>query len=128
MRVISSNITRMYWARTGICRPSRRSIGTHDHLAVQLQHQPQHTVRRGMLRTEVEGVVPDFRHGSVRGSQVAILVLANDARRDLAGFDRYRLVDDALLLRVVTHLDVAREREILAERVADEAIIGEDAP
>src|SRR6266581_2368243 len=101
MRVISSNITRMYWAR----------IGTHNHLAVQLQHQPQHAVRRGMLRAEVERVVADLRHGSALRSQVAVLVLADDARRDLARLDRHRLVDDALLLRVVAHLDVARERK-----------------
>src|SRR5258706_15921359 len=60
-------------------------------------------------------------------AEVAVLVLADDARDDLARLDGDRLVDDALLLRVVAHLDVARDREVLAERVADEAVVGQDA-
>src|SRR2546426_6689466 len=70
-----------------IRRPPRSTLFPYTTLfrSVQLQHQPQHPVRRRMLRTEVESVVADLRHGSVRGSQVAILVLANDAGRDFAG-------------------------------------------
>jgi hypothetical protein len=52
---------------------------------------------------------------------------AHDARGDLARLDGDRLVHDAPLLGVVTHLDVARDRKILAERMADEAVVGEDA-
>ena len=38
-----------------------------------------------------------------------------------------RLVDDALLLVVVANLDEAGQREILAQRVPLEAVVGEDA-
>src|SRR5262249_17343659 len=37
------------------------------------------------------------------------------------------LVDDALFLVVVAHLDVAREREVLAQWVTLEAVVGENA-
>jgi len=37
-------------------------IGALDHLAVQFQHEPQHPVRRRMLRTEVQRVVFDLGH------------------------------------------------------------------
>ncbi len=40
----------------------------------------------------------------------------------------HRLVDHALLRIVVAHLDIAGEREVLAQRVALEAVVGEDAP
>ncbi len=33
-----------------------------------------------------------------------------------------------LALRVVAHLDVADQREVLAERMTDEAVVGQDAP
>ena len=56
-----------------------------------------------------------------------VAVLADDARRDLARLDRHRLVDDAALLRVVAHLDVTGDRKVLAERVADEAVVGQEA-
>jgi hypothetical protein len=45
----------------------------------------------------------------------------------LARLDGHRLIDHAFLLGVVAHLDVAGDREILAEGMADEAVIGEDA-
>ena len=37
-------------------------IGAFDHLAVQFQHQAQHTVGGGMLRPEIHGVVADLSH------------------------------------------------------------------
>jgi hypothetical protein len=37
------------------------------------------------------------------------------------------LVHHALLVGVVTHFDVADQREVLAERMADEAVVREDA-
>ena len=37
-------------------------IGALDHLAVELQHQPQHAVRRRMLGAEVHCVVLDLSH------------------------------------------------------------------
>ena len=39
----------------------------------------------------------------------------------------HRLVDDALLLVVVADLDEAGQREVLAQRMAVEAVVGEDA-
>ena len=39
----------------------------------------------------------------------------------------HRLVDDPLLLLVVAHLDIAGQREILAQRMPLEAVIGQDA-
>ena len=42
-------------------------------------------------------------------------------------FDTDRLVHHPALLRVVTHFHVAFQREILAERVSAETVIGEDA-
>ena len=37
-------------------------VGALDHLAVELEHQAQHAVRRRMLRPEVQRVVRDFSH------------------------------------------------------------------
>ena len=37
-------------------------VGALDHLAVELQHQAQHAVRRRMLRAEVQRVVADLSH------------------------------------------------------------------
>ena len=48
---------------------------------------------------------------------VRVILFAHDARRDHARFDRHRLVDHAFLVGVVTHLDVARQRELLADRL-----------
>jgi hypothetical protein len=39
-------------------------IGALDDLAVELEHQAQHAVRRRMLRPEVQRVVADLSHGS----------------------------------------------------------------
>ena len=38
-------------------------IGALHHLAVQLQDQPQHAVRGGMLRAEIDRVVVDLDRG-----------------------------------------------------------------
>jgi hypothetical protein len=38
-------------------------IGALDDLAVEFEHQPQHTVRRRMLGPEVQRVVLDLGHG-----------------------------------------------------------------
>ena len=40
-------------------------VGTLDHLAIELEHQAQHTVRGRMLRPEVHRVVLDLRHRRV---------------------------------------------------------------
>src|SRR5690606_1016126 len=57
----------------------------------------------------------------------SVTFFANDARRDLSGLDGHRLIYNPLLLGVVTHFNVTGQREILAERVTDEAVLGKDA-
>src|SRR6188768_2138 len=59
--------------------------------------------------------------------RVVAVVVADDFRHQRARLDRDWLVHHALLLGVVAHLDVADQREILAERMTDESIVGEDA-
>src|ERR1700712_585265 len=59
--------------------------------------------------------------------QAAVVVFANDSRCDLARLDRHGLIDDALLLVVVAHFHMTGRREILAERMTDETVVGEDA-
>src|SRR5262249_32362940 len=55
-------------------------------------------------------------------------VIAHHPRHQHARLDRDRFVHHATLVRVVAHLDVADQREVLAERVTDEAVVGEQAP
>jgi hypothetical protein len=98
-------------------------VGALHDLAVHLQHQAQHAVRGRMLRAEVQGVVADlglahFFTCCCCGFGLRLLparVLADHARHQHARLDRHRLVDHALLLGVVAHLDVADQREVLAE-------------
>ena len=52
-------------------------------------------------------------------------LMKSKSRKSWASADR--LVDDALLLLGIAQLDIAGEREILALRMAAEAVIGEDA-
>src|SRR5689334_839518 len=54
-------------------------------------------------------------------------VVADDFRHERARLNADRLVDDAALRGVVAHLDVADQREVLAERMADEPVVGEQA-
>src|SRR5688572_389047 len=56
------------------------------------------------------------------------VVLADHFRDQRARLDAHGLVDHPSLLGVVAHLDVADQREILAERMADETVVGQDAP
>ena len=105
-----------------------------DHLAVELEHQPQHAVRGRMLRAEVDGEV-----AKVLGHQVPALRLLVAGQRHVARALPRReeieiaeflgepdlVVDNALLLVVVAHLDEAGQREILAQRMALEAVVGE---
>src|SRR5271165_6841261 len=67
------------------------------------------------------------RRGRARELGIVAIVAANDFRDERARLDRDRLVHDAALLRVVANLDVADQREVLAERMADESIVGEQA-
>src|ERR1035441_1299100 len=63
-----------------------------------------------------------FRIGEGR---VITIVMANNLRHEGPGLDGHRLVDHPALLRVVAHLDIARQRKILAEGMPDEAVVGE---
>src|SRR5262249_11466215 len=60
--------------------------------------------------------------------RIAVMLLAHHTRHDLPRFNADRLIDNSLLIGVVAHLHVARQRKILAERVPDETIVREDAP
>src|SRR5579863_1281404 len=75
-----------------------------------------------MVKFWISGIL-----GSLLERLVVTRVVADHARYQVSRLDAHRLVDDALLLLVVTHLHVAGQREVLAERMADEAIVGEDA-
>src|SRR6187455_972 len=57
--------------------------------------------------------------------RVVPCVITDYLRHERARLDAHRLVDHAALRRVVTHLDVADQREVLAEWMADEPIVGE---
>src|SRR5688572_6985312 len=59
-----------------------------------------------------------------RGAGPALL--ADHLRHRDPRLDADRLLDDAAARRVVAHFHVAGQREVLAERVADEAVVGED--
>jgi len=50
--------------------PDRR-LGRHDVLAIEFQHQPQHAVRAGMLRSHVDGhrLGAQLRHGDSRSNR-----------------------------------------------------------
>ena len=87
-----------------------------------------------MLRPEVDGEVAERG----LGHQLLRLLIARQhvvgafPRRqeiEIAEFlhQLHRLVDDALLLVVVAHLDKAGEREILAQRMTVETVVGQDA-
>ena len=105
-------------------------IGLLDDLAVHLEHQAQHAVRGRMLRTEVHREIADLvhlRYFCVFSAGVVPVVVADDLRHQRARLDRHRLVHHALFFGVVAHFDVADQREILAERMADETVVGEDA-
>src|SRR5688572_15998679 len=54
-------------------------------------------------------------------------IVADDLRHERARLDADRLVDDAALGRVVAHLDVADQREVFTERVADEPVVRQQA-
>src|SRR5574343_637672 len=59
--------------------------------------------------------------------RIPVGVFAHDARGVLARLNGDRLIDHSGLIGVVTHFNVTGNREVLAERVANEAIVGQDA-
>src|SRR5574343_1538707 len=59
--------------------------------------------------------------------RIPVGVFAHDARGVLARLDSDWLIDHSCLIGVVTHFNVTGNREVLAERMADEAIVGQYA-
>jgi len=53
--------------------------------------------------------------------------MTNDSRHERARLDAHGFVHHPLFLRVIAHFDVADQREIFAERMPDESVIGEQA-
>ena len=108
-----------------------------DHLAVEFQHQAQHAVRRRMLRAEIDVEIADGGFSHLAPHSLGFLVARQHVVRAFPGrqeievaeflLELHRLVDHALGLVVVANLDEAGEREVLAQRMAFEAIIGKQA-
>ena len=55
------------------------------------------------------------------------MVVTNHFRHEHSRHDADGLIDDTLLLGVVLHFHVAAEWEVLAERMPDETVVGQDA-
>src|SRR5258708_23862561 len=66
-------------------------------------------------------------NGRVGESGIVAIVVANYFGHEHARVDGDRLIDDSALFGVVAHLNVARQREILAKGMADEAVVGQQA-
>jgi hypothetical protein len=75
-----------------------------------------------VLRTKVECEIADISH-----ERIPVGIFAHDARGVLAWLDGYRLINHTRLIRVVTHFDMTGNRKILAERMADKAVVGQYA-
>src|SRR5215469_4884382 len=75
-----------------------------------------------MVKFWISGIL-----GSLLECLVVARVVADHPRHQHARLDAHRLVHHPLLLLVVAHFHVAGEREILAERMAHEAVVREDA-
>jgi hypothetical protein len=59
--------------------------------------------------------------------QTSVFFFADDPGRDFSGLNRDRLVNDASSFSVITHFDMARDREIFSERMTNESVIGENS-
>src|SRR5262249_31776091 len=122
-----------------------------DHLAVEVQDETQHAVCRRVLGPEIHGEIAQisFSHGTQSECGVMRRICATRysltfpvsrllvprqriartlPRRqeiEVAEFLRQpdRLVDDALLLVVVAHLDETGEGKILAQRMTLEPVV-----
>ena len=100
-------------------------------LAVEFEHQTQHAVRCRMLRPEVDGEVAKLvGHRSalrflVAGQRI-VRALPRREEIEIAKLlcEPDLVVDHALGLVVLAHLDEAGEREILAQRMTFEAVVG----
>ena len=56
-----------------------------------------------------------------------IMLFPHDARGYFARLYGHRLINDALLYLVIAHFYMAGQGHVLAERIADKAIVGKDA-
>jgi hypothetical protein len=117
-----------------------------DDLAVQLQHQAQHAMGRRVLRAEVDVELTDLgfaglaRWHHIHISQPSLRRLSHrpESRNPCPPRVRgsrsrgipapaHRLVEHALLLIVVAHFDKPGQREVLAQRMAVKAVVGQEA-
>src|SRR4051812_6899321 len=57
---------------------------------------------------------------------IVTVVVTDYARYQGARFNRHRLIYNALLYFVVAYFNVANQREVLAERMPDKSIVGEN--
>src|SRR5437773_2544784 len=55
------------------------------------------------------------------------MIMADDLGHQYTRYDAHGLIHHALLFRVVLHFNIADEREVLAERMANEPVVREDA-
>src|SRR5471032_345273 len=80
-----------------------------------------------MVRLRISGTGAPRSTGTRSGGErgLVTIVVANHARHQGARFDSDRLVDDALEFRVITHFDISDQREVLAERVPDKPVVGQ---
>src|SRR6185369_10464460 len=60
-------------------------------------------------------------------ADVPVILFTHDPRRIFSRFYAHRLINDTSLFRVITHLYVAGNRKIFAERVTDESVIRQNA-
>src|SRR5690606_1062579 len=66
-------------------------------------------------------------HRHVLQRRFVAIVLADDTRHERARLDADRLIHDTSLRGIVLDLHVADQREVLAERMADEAVVRQQA-
>src|ERR1700689_4503847 len=59
--------------------------------------------------------------------RIVAVVVTDHLRHQHARLDRHGLINDPPLLRVIAYFDVAGQREILAKRMTDKAVVGQQA-
>src|SRR6266567_7436935 len=124
-----------------------------DYLAVELEYQAQHAVRRRMLRPEIDGEIaqrgfghftcrtaarmppliaswPSWRLGLFVARQHVLRPFPRREEIEIPEFLRqpHRVVDHALEFVVPTHFDEAGQRKILAQWMALETVVGQQPP
>ena len=65
--------------------------------------------------------------GILSPRHIITVVMPDGLGHQYAVLDRDRLVHDSALLRVIAHFHVALQRKVLAERMPDKTIVGQDA-